>query len=197
MCVCVLVDSMALSGRRVLIRVDFNVPLKDSVITNTQRIDAALPTIRHALDSGAKVRHPTRPPLQPVPTHPLRPQSVVLMSHLGRPNGQASAALSLAPVAECLQEKLSRPVTFLSDCVGEDVEKACSDPAPGSVILLENLRFHAAEEGKGVNAAGDKVKASEADVAAFRSSLTKLGDVYGEQPAAGPHAPALMCCCVQ
>ncbi len=101
------------------------------------------------------------------------------MSHLGRPNGQRSAKFSLAPVVDVLQKQLSVPVTFLDDCVGKEVEDACADPAAGSVILLENLRFHAAEEGKGVDADGNKIKASESDVAAFRASLSKLGDLYG------------------
>ena len=69
-------------------------------------------------------------------------------------------------------------MTFLSDCVGTDVESACSDPAPGSVILLENLRFHAEEEGKGVDADGNKVKPDAVAVKTFRASLRKLGDVY-------------------
>lgn len=100
------------------------------------------------------------------------------MSHLGRPQGNRVDKFSLAPVAACLGDKLGRPVTFLNDCVGEEVESACADPAPGSIILLENLRFHAAEEGKGVSGAGEKVKAPEADVSAFRASLSRLGDVY-------------------
>ena len=76
------------------------------------------------------------------------------------------------------QERLGRDVTFLEDCVGPDVEAAVADPPVGSVFLLENLRFHVEEEGKGVNADGEKVKASKADVAKFCESLTKLGDVY-------------------
>ena len=71
-----------------------------------------------------------------------------------------------------------KPVQFLDDCVGADVEAACASPADGSVILLENLRFYAEEEGKGVDASGAKVKASDEDVAKFRASLTKLGDIY-------------------
>jgi len=71
-----------------------------------------------------------------------------------------------------------RSVTFLSDCVGPEVEKACADPAPGTIFLLENLRFHIEEEGKGVNAAGEKTKADKEDVKKFRESLQKLGDVY-------------------
>ncbi len=127
-------------------------------ITNTQRIDASLPTIQWLLEHGAK--------------------SVVLMSHLGRPDGLAKPEFSLRPVVPVLQERLKREVTFLSDCVGEEVEKACADPAAGSVILLENVRFHLEEEGKGVAADGSAAKASKGDVEKFRAALTKLGDVY-------------------
>ncbi|XP_022255760.1 phosphoglycerate kinase-like [Limulus polyphemus] len=139
-------------------RVDFNVPLKDGKITNNQRIVAALDTIKHALNQGAK--------------------SVVLMSHLGRPDGRRAEKYSLKPVSEELKILLGREITFLSDCVGAEVEAACQDPPEGSVILLENLRFHVEEEGKGVDAEGQKVKASPDGVAIFRTSLTKLGDVY-------------------
>ena len=138
--------------------VDFNVPLKDGKITNDQRIVEALPTVRYALDHGAR--------------------SVVLMSHLGRPDGRVVAKDSLKPVAEALRTLLAREVIFLDDCVGPAVEAACANPAEGSVILLENLRFHAEEEGSGKNEAGEKVKADKDAVAAFRASLTKLGDVY-------------------
>ncbi|XP_069129161.1 probable phosphoglycerate kinase [Argopecten irradians] len=152
------IDALDLKNKRVLIRVDFNVPLKDGKITNTQRIVAAIPTIKHALDNGAK--------------------SVVLMSHLGRPDGRRQDKYSMSPVAAELKTLLGKEVLFLSDCIGEEVEKACADPAPGSVILLENLRFHIEEEGKGVNSEGAKVKAETAEVDKFRASLSKLGDVY-------------------
>lgn len=152
------IDKVALKGKRVLIRVDFNVPMKDGKITNPQRIVAALDTVRYALDQGAK--------------------SVVLMSHLGRPDGQKVPKYSLSPVVEELKKQLGKEVTFLPDCVGDEVEKACADPAPGSIILLENLRFHVEEEGKGLDASGAKVKASDDQVKAFKASLTKLGDVY-------------------
>jgi len=152
------IEQVELAGKRVLIRVDFNVPLKDGKITSTQRIDATLPTIEYALKKGAK--------------------SVVLMSHLGRPDGQVQKSSSLAPVVDVLKEKLKKDVTFLNDCVGPEVEKACADPANGSVILLENLRFHVEEEGSGVDKDGKKVKASEENVKKFRESLSKLGDVY-------------------
>jgi len=155
------IESVDLSGKRVFMRVDFNVPQdkKDpTVITNTQRIDGALPTIKYALERGAK--------------------SVVLASHLGRPDGCVVEKFSLAPVAKIVGEKLGKPVTFLTDCCGSDVEAACADPAPGSVILLENLRFHVEEEGKGVDAEGNKLKADKDKVAEFRGSIRKLADVY-------------------
>lgn len=84
----------------------------------------------------------------------------------------------MAPVAEELKKLLGKDVKFLNDCVGAEVEAACADPAPGSVILLENLRFYVEEEGKGVDANGAKVKADAAKVKSFRESLAKLGDVY-------------------
>lgn len=152
------IDKVGLSGKRVLMRVDFNVPLKDGKITNTQRIVAAGDTIKYAIEQGAK--------------------SVVLMSHLGRPDGSPNPKYTMRPVVEELKTLLSRDILFLTDCVGPEVEKACADPAPGTVILLENLRFHVEEEGKGVDAAGNKIKASPDQVKAFRESLRKLGDVY-------------------
>ena len=129
-----------------------------SIITNTQRIDGAMPSIKYCLDNGAK--------------------AVILMSHLGRPDGTAQAKYSMAPVAAALEKIVGKKVTFCSGCVGPEVEAACADPAPGSIILLENLRFHVEEEGKGVDASGEKVKASKEAVTAFRESLAKLGDVY-------------------
>jgi phosphoglycerate kinase len=153
------IRDLDLKGRRVLMRVDFNVPQDKTTgaITNNQRIVAALPTIRHALEQGAPV---------------------VLMSHLGRPDGKRVEKFSLKPVAAELQKLLGRPVTFLDDCVGPAVESACAAPAPGSVILLENLRFHIEEEGKVKHKDGTSTKAEPAAVEAFRASLTKLGDVY-------------------
>lgn len=85
---------------------------------------------------------------------------------------------SLRVVGDRLSELLKKPVTFLDNCVGETVETACADPPKGSIILLENVRFHIAEEGKGVNPDGDvKCKATDEEVTTFRSSLSKLGDV--------------------
>jgi phosphoglycerate kinase len=155
------IRDLALSGKRVLMRVDFNVP-QDKVtgaITNTARITAALPTIQYALEQGA---------------------SVVLMSHLGRPDGQRIAKFSLQPVATELEKLLGRPVKFLDDCVGAAVEAACAPGTlqPGEVVLLENLRFHIEEEGKVKLEDGTSKKADPVAVAAFRASLTKLGDVF-------------------
>ncbi|PAZ01214.1 MAG: phosphoglycerate kinase [Spartobacteria bacterium AMD-G4] len=153
------IKDISVKGKRVLMRVDFNVPQdkKTGAITNTQRISAALPTIQYALDEGA---------------------SVILMSHLGRPDGQVVEKFSLKPVAEKLSELLGKPVQFLSDCVGPEVEAACSALQPGEVILLENLRFHIEEEGKVKNEDGTSTKADPEKVAAFRASLTKLGNLF-------------------
>jgi len=155
-------DDIDVTGKRVLMRVDFNVPQdkKTGEITNNQRIVGAIPTIEKALSKGAK--------------------SIVLMSHLGRPNGNINPSMTLKPVATRLGELMKKDVTFLSDSVGsEELAKACADPAEGSIIVLENVRFYAEEEGKGVNAeTGEKSKPSEDDVTKFRTSLSKLGDVY-------------------
>jgi phosphoglycerate kinase len=189
------IDQIELANKRVVARVDFNVPLKNGVISNTQRIDAAIPTIKHALEKGAKVRKRslsaarscrnraiTCPPARARPRPSLPPsallQSVVLMSHLGRPDGNANPKFSMKPCVAVLEKALGRKVVFLDDCVGPAVEAACADPAPGTVILLENLRFHVEEEGKGVDANGAKFKASKDAVASFAASLTRLGDVY-------------------
>jgi len=163
------IEQVDLANKRVLIRVDFNVPLKDGKVTNTQRIDASLPTIEYALKKGAR--------------------SVVLMSHLGRPDGLPKPDSSLAPLVPILQEKLKREIVFLKDCVGPEVEKATADPAPGTIFLLENLRFHVEEEGSGVDEAGKKVKATEENVKKFRESLSKLGDVYINDAFGTAHRP--------
>jgi phosphoglycerate kinase len=100
------------------------------------------------------------------------------MSHLGRPDGKVIAKYSLKPVAEALSVLLKRPVKFLSDCVGAEVEKECANLKPGEVVLLENLRFHIEEEGKVKLADGTKMVADKEKVKEFRASLTKLGDIY-------------------
>lgn len=99
------------------------------------------------------------------------------MSHLGRPDGTKQEKFTLKPVAEKLQELLGKDVKFLPDCVGDDITKAVNEGKDGQVFLLENLRFHIEEEGKGV-VNGEKTKAKEDDVKKFRQGLTELGDVY-------------------
>jgi len=151
------IEDLDLGGKRVLMRVDFNVPVKDGKVENDKRLRASLPSIQYVLGKGA---------------------SLVLMSHLGRPDGQKNPKYSLRPVADRLAELLGRPVRFLDDCVGPEVEKACAALKPGEVALLENLRFHIEEEGKVKKDDGSSVKADPEAVKAFRASLTRLGDVY-------------------
>ncbi|MFO1523649.1 MAG: phosphoglycerate kinase [Kiritimatiellia bacterium] len=151
------IEDLNLAGKRVLMRVDFNVPVKGGVVENDKRIRESLRSIKYVLDKGG---------------------SLVLMSHLGRPDGKRVEKHSLKPVAGKLSELLGRPVTFLDDCVGPAVESACAALKPGQVILLENLRFHIEEEGKIKNKDGTSVKAEPAAVEAFRASLTRLGDVF-------------------
>jgi phosphoglycerate kinase len=119
------IQNLDLSGKKVFIRVDFNVPVKDGRITDDTRIRASLPTIRYALDKGA---------------------SVVLASHLGRPKGKPNPEYSLQPVAARLSELLGKHVEFAEDSIGDLARKAIERAGPGGVVLLENLRFHAEEE---------------------------------------------------
>ena len=124
-----IIDQADLDGKRTFIRVDFNVPLEDEGgsrrITDDSRIRGALPTIRHAVEHGARV---------------------VLASHLGRPKGKVDPRESLAPAAKRLGELLGKPVALASDCVGPEVEKQVDALGKGGVLMLENLRFHAGEE---------------------------------------------------
>jgi len=152
------IEDLDLKGKRVLIRVDFNVPLENGQVKDNQRIVGALPTIKYALDHGAK--------------------AVILMSHLGRPDGKRVEKESLKPVAEELKKLLGKDVTFLNDCVGDEVEQAVNQANNGQVILLENLRFHLEEEGSVKDKQGNKTKADKGAVDKFRASLSKLGDVY-------------------
>ncbi len=139
-------------------QVDFNVPLDGKKITNNQRIVGALPTIKYAIEQNAK--------------------AIILMSHLGRPDGKKVEKYSLAPVAAELEKLLGKKITFLNDCVGKEVEEHVQKAASGEIILLENLRFHAEEEGSSKGPDGKKQKADPESVKAFRKSLTSLGDVY-------------------
>jgi phosphoglycerate kinase len=137
------IDQVDLQGKRVIIRVDFNVPLDDDLkITDDSRIRAAIPTINHVVDEGG---------------------SVILCSHLGRPQGTVCPELSLAPVAKRLKRLLEKDVTFAPDCVGPVVKNLASQLQPGGVLLLENLRFHPGEE------------SNDRD---FASELASLGDVF-------------------
>ena len=119
-------EDLDLAGKRVFIRVDFNVPIKNGKINDDTRIRASLPTIRYALEKGAA--------------------TVALASHLGRPKGKPNPEYSLKPVADRLAELLGRPVQFAEDCVAEKAQQAIRRAGQGGVVLLENLRFHPEEE---------------------------------------------------
>lgn len=120
-----MVTDLDVKGKKVLVRVDFNVPIESGKVGDDTRIQAALPTIEHLLDNGA---------------------AVILCSHLGRPKGEFDPELSLKPVAEHLDELIDAPVKFAEDCIGEVAQKAADDLEPGQVLVLENTRFHAGEK---------------------------------------------------
>ncbi len=158
------VRDVDLAGKRVLMRVDFNVPLDGGNVSDDTRIRAALPTILHVLNQGA---------------------SLVLMSHLGRPKGKADSAFSLKPAADRLAQLLGKPVAFAPDCVGQEVADMAAGLKPGEVLVLENLRFHSAEEGKAVlpeDATDEQKAAAKAAMKErqqeFAAQLAALGDVY-------------------
>lgn len=153
-----LTDLKEVKGKRVLVRVDFNVPIENGVIQDNTRVKATVPTIEHLKKEGAS--------------------KIILISHCGRPDGVRNLKYTLKPVAENLKNLINQEVLFLDDCVGENVEKGINDAKEGSVILLENLRFHLEEEGKGVDASGNKVKARPEDVTKFQDQLTRLGDIF-------------------
>src|SRR5574341_433371 len=135
------VKDIDLKGKRVLMRVDFNVPMEGGKVTDDKRIRASLPTIQYVLDQGA---------------------SLILMSHLGRPKGGPDPEFSLKAAAEVLAGLLGRPVQMAPDCVGPEVEKMARALKPGQVLMLENTRFHAGEEKNDLELA--KQMASLADV---------------------------------
>lgn len=135
-------DDVDVAGKRVLVRLDVNVPMKDGKITDDTRIIRSLPTVQDLVAKKARV---------------------ILMSHLGRPDGKASAEFSLKPVAVALEKLLGQKVAFAKDCIGSDAETAVADLKDGDVVMLENVRFHAEEE---------------KNDAAFAKNLAKLGDIY-------------------
>lgn len=156
-------QDVELSGKRVVMRVDFNVPIKGGVISDDTRVRAALPSIRHVLDHGA---------------------SLVLMSHLGRPKGKGyEADFSLKPVADHLAKLLEKPVAFAADCLAADAEVAALQP--GQVLVLENTRFHKEEEGKVKKTddmSDEELKQRKAELKekqkAMAMKLASYGDVY-------------------
>ena len=156
------VRDVALKGKRVVMRVDFNVPIENGVITDDTRIQAARPSIQYVLDQGG---------------------SLVLMSHLGRPKGKGyEAEFSLKPVAEYLAKAMGRPVAFAADCLNADAEVAALQP--GAVLMLENTRFYKEEEGKAKTEglseadAAAKKKDMKDKQKAMAQKLASYGDVY-------------------
>ncbi len=147
------IDDLQMKGKRVLVRVDFNVPLTtDLQVADDKRIVAALPTIKKVIADGGKA---------------------ILMSHLGRPDGEKKSEFSLKPVATALSKLLDKPVAFAPDCVGPDAENAVAAMKEGDVLLLENVRFYPEEEGKKAG-----VKMSKEERQWFIDALAKLGDLY-------------------
>ncbi len=145
-------DDLEVDGRTVLLRVDFNVPLRDGAVTDATRIERSLPSIEDLLNRGARV---------------------VLMSHLGRPEGLRRTHFSLAPLVEPLAERLpGRRVVFAADCIGDEAETVAAGLASGDVALLENLRFHPGEE---------------ANDPEFAAALARLGDFYVNDAFAAAH----------
>lgn len=136
------IDDLDVSGKRVLVRVDFNVPMRDGKITDATRIERAMATLSELASAGAKV---------------------VVLSHFGRPKGQVVPEMSLKPVADALVDIAGVPVSFAHDCVGEIAASAINEAAPGSIIVLENVRFYPGEE---------------KNDPAFAADLAANGDIY-------------------
>jgi phosphoglycerate kinase len=153
------VADVDVKGKRVLMRVDFNVPLDGARITDDRRIVQALPTIKSVLDRGGRL---------------------VLMSHLGRPKGGPEAKFSLKPAADRLSQLLKKPVAFAEGCVGPKVEKAAAELKDGEVLLLENLRFHKEEEKNDPNFAGQLARLGDVYVNdAFGTAHREHASTFG------------------
>lgn len=134
------IQDISVKGKTVLLRADYNVPVKNGQLTDDYRIVQSLPTITYLLEHGAKI---------------------IICSHLGRPKGKNDTACSLFPVAKRLQQLLDKPVAFATDCVGEAAQKAAAQLKPGQVLLLENLRFHAGEEANDSTFAGQLARLAD------------------------------------
>jgi len=145
------IEEISLDGKRVLVRLDLNVPIKDGKVRDFTRIVAMLDTLKFIIDNNGKT---------------------ILMSHLGRPKGEKNPEFSLKPLAEALTEKLGVPVKMAPDCVGEEVENLVNSMKGGDIMLLENLRFYAAET---------------ENEKSFVDNLAKLGDVYVNDAFASAH----------
>ncbi|HJO92199.1 MAG TPA: phosphoglycerate kinase [Victivallales bacterium] len=145
------VKDIDLKNKKVVMRVDFNVPVKDGIISDDTRIQKALPTIKYILDQGA---------------------SLVLLSHLGRPKGERKLEFSLAPTAKRLEELLGSKVRMASDCIGDDIVKEANELKHGEVMVCENTRFHKAEDLKCKTEEDRKLQED------FAKDLSKLGNVY-------------------
>src|ERR1700722_9734370 len=164
-----IVSDVDVKGKKVLMRVDFNVPLDGSKITDDRRIVQALPTIKSVVERGGRV---------------------ILMSHLGRPKGGPEAKFSLKPVADRLGQLLGKPVTFASDCIGLDVEKLAAGLKDGDVLLLENLRFHKEEEKNEPNFAGQLAKLGDVYVNdAFGTAHREHASTFGAPQALAGKPP--------
>ncbi|GAB5355318.1 hypothetical protein AAMO2058_000195000 [Amorphochlora amoebiformis] len=169
------IEDIDYRGKRVLVRVDYNVPIKDGKVTDPTRILASLDSLKYMLSSKQKL-----------------PKCIVLICHLGRPGGRfRKEDFSLKPVANLLAKYLEKyaPVKFLPECVGPAVEEEINNCQQTTVFLLENLRFHIEECGKSINVKGEKRKAVPEAVERFRQALTNLGDVYVFEAFGAAHRP--------
>lgn len=169
-------DDVEWEGKRVLMRVDYNVPIRNGVVTDDTRVAATMSTLKHIL--GVKGKKGGC-------------KCIVLITHLGRPAGDYDREkFSLKHVVPVLEKYLpGTKIRFLEDCVGEAVEQAIASCTPGTVFLTENLRFHIEETGSGVNAQGQKVKATPEAVTLFRRQLSRLGDLYVFEAFGAAHRP--------